>query len=338
MAILIVALVLMHPHSVHPQGVLSDPKFAEALKAYEAALDDPAARASLDAVLAAHPDDPMGLIAVGQEFVQRRDYRRALEFLSIATTRFPKNPKPHYFTGICCFVLEKYDQSEASLRIALELGGEDPEVVYNLAQALGQQRKIDEAERLYKRAVELAPERSLFHFSLGEALMHVTKIDDAIVEFQKAAELGKARKRQEDVPSRGRALYNIGKLLGMQGKHSEAKKYFDLAVREIPNDAEANAQYGIYLYRQKQYGDSLELLRRAVQLGPRHRQATYHLALCLRQLGMPEESARYMQRFRELQAKFEENERDAILERMHENLEEQHEQPKEPPPKDHGGD
>jgi Tfp pilus assembly protein PilF len=120
--------------------------------------------------------------------------------------------------------------------------------------------------------------------------------------------------------ARGRSLYDLGDLLARAGRHAEAPAMFEAAIAELPNDAEARSQYGVYLYRRKKYDQALVQLRQAVQLGPRHRQAHLHVALCLKQLGQEAEAETYLKRFKELQTQFEQAEREAILSQMQEGL------------------
>jgi tetratricopeptide (TPR) repeat protein len=313
-------LVAMLAQGAQQKSALDDPKFAETLKAFVAAPESAPARKALDAMLALYPKDPSGPMEVGRQLLMQRDPKRAEEFLRRAVDLAPATPQTHFALGLCLLAEEKPDLAEQSFRKALELSPNASDIIYNLAQALGSQRNIDEAERLFRKAVELAPDRALFQFSLGEALMHVGKNDEAIAAFKSAAELGKARRGAEDILSRGRALYDLGYMFGVLGRHSEAPAFFEEAIAQLPNNAEARAQYGIYLYRQKKYDQALVQLRQAVQLGPRHRQANLHFALCLKQLGHQAEADAYLKRFKDLQNEFENAEREAVLARMQENL------------------
>jgi tetratricopeptide (TPR) repeat protein len=317
-SLLLLAMFLVQ--GAEPAGILKDPKFADTLNTFITAPESAQTREQLERLLALYPADPNGLMEVGRQLLMRRDPKHAEEFLRRAVERSPDVPQTHFAMGVCWFKLEKYDLSEKSFRRALELSPDAPDITYNLAQALGSQRKIDEAEKLFRKAAEMDPDRAQFRFSLGEALMHVGKNEEAIVAFKAAAELGKALKYPDDNITRGRALYDLGYMLGLQDRHSEASACFEESLKELPNDTEAHAQYGIYLYRQKKYEQALVQLRQAVQLGPRHRQANYHLALSLKQLGNLTESEVYLNRFKQLQTQFEKSEREAILEHMQENL------------------
>lgn len=137
----------------------------------------------------------------------------------------------------------------------------------------------DEALRSLQQAVTLAPNDARVHFSLGNLLYQLGKKPEAVQAYQKATSLDRSMLR---------AYYNLGAVLFDLGRDDEALKAYKVALDPIdqtfargenvePIHAQAYANLGAILLRQKQWPAAEEAYRKALRLDPKSAAAHYNL-------------------------------------------------------------
>jgi tetratricopeptide (TPR) repeat protein len=115
----------------------------------------------------------------------------------------------------------------------------------------------------------LDPEHEDGLAGLGEVLLRFGQTPQAMKSFRRILELGYA----DDVE----LMLQVGRALFREGLMEEAKEYFDLAVQQTPENAEAIAMVG---YTQHRLGDddaAMETLRRSLQMDADHSEARIYL-------------------------------------------------------------
>ena len=125
------------------------------------------------------------------------------------------------------------------------------------------------ARRSFEEALVLDPEHEDALAGLGEVLLRFGQTPQAMKSFRRILELGYA----DDVE----LMLQVGRALFRDGLMEEAKEYFELAVQQTPENAEAIAMVG---YAQHRLGDdvaAMETLRRALQMDPEHSEARIYL-------------------------------------------------------------
>ncbi len=152
------------------------------------------ARQQLGKLIASHPDDLEGILALGNILRDRKHYPDCAEAYGKAIDLIPQPTKPtwtvFYFRGICFERAKQWKQAEADLKKALELYPEQPHVLNYLGYSwIDQGVNLDEGMRLIKRAVDQRPDDGYIVDSLGWAYYRIGNYDEAIKHLERAVEL-----------------------------------------------------------------------------------------------------------------------------------------------------
>jgi Flp pilus assembly protein TadD len=146
------------------------------------------------------------------------------------------------------------------------------------------------ARRSFEEALVLDPEHEDALAGLGEVLLRFGQTPQAMKSFRRILELGYA----DDVE----LMLQVGRALFRDGLMEEAKEYFELAVQQTPENAEAISMVG---YAQHRLGDdeaAMETLRKALQLDADHAEARIYLGNILYDRGDYEAALYHLDRTR----------------------------------------
>jgi type IV pilus assembly protein PilF len=91
-------------------------------------------------------------LGLAVEYMQRREYAKALEKLDRARDADPDYPLTYNTYGVLYQALGDNARAEQNFRHALRLAGEDSPTLNNYGRFLCQQRRVDEALRVFERA------------------------------------------------------------------------------------------------------------------------------------------------------------------------------------------
>ena len=152
------------------------------------------ARQQLGKLIAGHPDDLEGVLALGNILRDRKHYAECADVYSKAIALIPQPTKPtwtvFYFRGICLERSKQWEKAEADLKKALELYPEQPHVLNYLGYSwIDQGVNLDEGMRLIRRAVDQRPDDGYIVDSLGWAYYRIGNYEEAIKHLERAVEL-----------------------------------------------------------------------------------------------------------------------------------------------------
>lgn len=162
-----------------------------------------------------------------------------------------------------------YDEALALLREGLGLYPNAVELHVGVGYARLARDEFAWARRSFEEALVLDPEHEDALAGLGEVLMKLGQNEAAIKAFRRILELGYS----DDIE----LMLQVGRALFREGEMDDAKDFFDIAVQQTPENAEAVAMVG---YTQHRLGDepaAIETLRKALQLDPDHSEARIYL-------------------------------------------------------------
>ena len=128
--------------------------------------------------------------------------------------------------------------AEQQLRLALaqapsEAPSSAAETYLDLGNLLLDQQRPDEALPLLRQAVALAPRQHEGHYRLAEAAMAVTS--PSLEEARDALTVYLRRHPTHDLPSRGDAWFQLGKVQEALGDPAAARDSYRQALEEMPN-------------------------------------------------------------------------------------------------------
>jgi Tfp pilus assembly protein PilF len=171
----------------------------------------------------------------------------------------------------------QYDEALVVLREGLSLYPNSVELHVGIGYAQLAREEFAWARGSFEQALVLEPEHEDGLAGLGETLLKLGQDDAASRCFHRTLELGYA----DDVDLMlqvGRSLFREASLRENSTFFESAKEFFETAVQQVPDSAEAVACVG---YAQHRLGDdnaAIGSLRRSLQLDSDHAEARIYLA------------------------------------------------------------
>ena len=163
-----------------------------------------------------------------------------------------------------------YDLALETLREGLTLYPAAVELHVGVGYARLAREEYAWARRSFEEALVLDSEHEDALAGLGETLLKFGRPDAALACFKKTLELG----YQDDLD----LMLQIGRALFRDGMSDEAREFFDVAVQQAPDSAEAVALVGYTQHRGGEDDAAITSLRRALQLDGDHVEARIYLA------------------------------------------------------------
>src|SRR5690349_19351793 len=164
----------------------------------------------------------------------------------------------------------QYDEALDVLKEGLSLYPNAVELHVGVGYARLARDEFVWGRRSFEEALVLDPEHEDALAGLGETLMKFGQQEAALRCFQRTLELG----YEDDID----LMLQIGRALFREGLIDQAKDFFDVAVRQQPDSAEAVACVGYALHRLGDDDGAISTLRRALQLDGDHVEARIYLA------------------------------------------------------------
>ena len=171
------------------------------------------------------PEDPVQLVNLGNQMLQRGDLTQAMRIYLEALKKNPEDEEVHFNLGFVYarqrMTNEAIHQYEESLRIFPEYA----EAHNNLGNLLVGQKKYDEAIDHFSEALKASPEDSSAMNNLGRALMAQGKTNEAIQHFEQAVQAN---------TNYVEAHFNLGNAYLASGKEELAEAQYREVLRISP--------------------------------------------------------------------------------------------------------
>jgi len=237
------------------------------------------------------PDD--ALIDDGSRKLQAGDADGAIAAFDKAKKQSPRDPRPHYLTGVALQKKGDAPGAEKELRAALGLDPKLADVRNELASMLIERHRFGEAIPELKRAVADKPDLGEAWFNLGQAAAmqkdcatamdayaHATKLapsdPDGFINASVAArkcnklpEATAAARQAVKLSARSpQAHLNLGIALEASGKLDDAAAEYQIATRLKPDYATAWWSLGLVEGKRKKPDQAIAALDKARQLSP----------------------------------------------------------------------
>lgn len=181
-----------------------------------------------------------------------------------------------------------YDEALALLREGLGLYPNSVELHVGVGYARLARDEFAWARRSFEEALVLDPEHEDALAGLGEVLLKLGQHNAGLKSFRRILELG----YNDDIE----LMLQVGRALFREGFMEDAKEFFEVAVQQTPENAEAVAMVG---YAQHRLGDeaaAIETLRKSLQLDPEHSEARIYLGNILYDQGEYEAALYHLDR------------------------------------------
>jgi len=171
----------------------------------------------------------------------------------------------------------QYDDALSVLREGLTLYPNSVELHVGVGYAQLAREEYAWARRSFEQALVLEPEHEDGLAGLGETLLKLGQDDAAMRCFRRTLELGYA----DDIDLMlqvGRSLFREGSLREKSEFFGAAKEFFETAVQQAPESAEAIACVGYAAHRLGDDDAAISALRKSLQLDSDHAEARIYLA------------------------------------------------------------
>lgn len=181
-----------------------------------------------------------------------------------------------------------YDQALGVLREGLTIYPNAVELHIGVGYAYHAREDFAWARRAFEEALVLDPEHEDAIAGLGETLLKFGQRDAAIRSFHRTVELGYS----DDID----LMLQIGRALFREGIIEEAKGFFEIAVQNAPESAEAVSCVGYAEHRLGLDDAAVASLRKALRLDPDHVEARIYLANVLYDRGDYDTALHHLER------------------------------------------
>lgn len=242
------------------------------------------------AALAAKPDHPALLAALGGLRLQAGDADEAVTLLEKAARLAPADPRIHADLGAALTSADRLVNAEAALRIALKRLGPDDNLSFNLARCLEMKGEAEAALTALNDVSSVGDDVCKLRGDLLKALGDVPGAMTAYVEALRLNprnavylnDLGVLIERSDD-PARHRAMwqqlasgpdahgitfYFLGNSLHAAGDLAGARVAFERAIELEPTMAEALNNLALVLGKLGLDQEAMKVLDRAVAVNP----------------------------------------------------------------------
>jgi tetratricopeptide (TPR) repeat protein len=184
------------------------------------------AKASLEKLIAANPNDLEAIMALGNVMRGRKQFAECADVYTKGIDTITKPEKSnwviYYFRGICLERSKQWAKAEADLKKSLELYPDQPHVLNYLGYSwIDQGLNLDEGMRMIKRAVEQRADDGYIVDSLGWAYYRLGNMEEAVKQLERAVEL-----KPEDPTINdhlGDAYWRVGRVLEARFQWSHAR-------------------------------------------------------------------------------------------------------------------
>ncbi len=182
----------------------------------------------------------------------------------------------------------QYDEALAVLREGLALYPNAVELHVGVGYARLAREEYAWARKSFEEALVLDPEHEDALAGLGETLLKFGQHAAALKSFRRILELG----YRDDVE----LMLQVGRALFREGVIDDARDFFDIAVQQVPDSAEAVACVGYAQHRLGEDEKAVATLRRALQLDGDHSEARIYLGNILYDRGEYEAALYHLDR------------------------------------------
>lgn len=295
-------VIVLEPDHVKSHSTLA--AIYEAQERYEEAIG------AYRKVLQIEMDDPRANLRLGVILMRQERYDEALTPLRMAWSNDQRNARAA--NALACALDETGDFNTAQIMYeeALKLDPGLPDARFNLGILHFNQRKFEAAITNFVTYMVKVGDNSRAHRNIGRSLEQLGQLDGAINSLTKAANLDPENpeilfdvaivhdlKEDTDLaiatykralelnPEYTEARYNLAELMMRTGQTFEATNEFQTILNRVPDHHQAlNGMATCYL-NQKEYGEAIGLLSRAIAVAPTYPLAHYNMGIAQRSMG-----------------------------------------------------
>ncbi|MFA5927805.1 MAG: tetratricopeptide repeat protein [Candidatus Margulisiibacteriota bacterium] len=133
------------------------------------------------------PKVAVSYLNLGILYLNRKDFKRSLNYLSEVTALDPTNPRAFFNLGLIDYAQKKYQSAVDNLKLAIKYNAKYTDAYYNLGCIFYNNTKnIDKALEYFLKVAELEPTHPLVYTNLGLCLEQNGEYKQAIQNYKQA--------------------------------------------------------------------------------------------------------------------------------------------------------
>lgn len=185
-------------------------------------------RTYLRQVAQENPDQEVPLILAEAQLLREVEaYQEAFDLLGKALQRMPENPDLLYDQAMVAEKLDRLDVLEQNLRTLIRIKPDHAHAYNALGYTLADRnQRLDEARQLIEKALELAPDDPFILDSMGWVEYRMGRIQEGLDYLRRAYGL----RPDPEIAA------HLGEVLWVLGRRDEARKVWDSALSEHPDN------------------------------------------------------------------------------------------------------
>ncbi len=223
------------------------------------------------------PHDSDILFLCGAAERQAGDFESARKHLEAAGKINPKHYNTHFDLGSVLAQMHQYAEAEKEFKLAIELGDADPEVRFELSQALRKLGKSEEAAdqlKIYQAIVKQRSDNTL-------AAQKSTQAAEAAAKGDKKLAAALYREASDTLPEEAKLAYRWAIVLDSLEDYPTERIALERAVKDDPVNALAHNQLGYVYSKLGEAALAEQQFQQAVKAAPRYVSAWISLAASL---------------------------------------------------------
>lgn len=154
------------------------------------------ARASFHEAIAAHPEIPLGYVALARTYFKEGQDEEAAKVLTAARAKLPPDFLLEYYTGLALSRVDRKAEAAAALEAAVRLNGAVPEPHYELGKVYFATDRIEAARAEFERTIQLAPAHANAHYQLSRIYTRLGQSEKAREMADKTRELKRLQREE----------------------------------------------------------------------------------------------------------------------------------------------
>jgi len=164
----------------------------------------------------------------------------------------------------------KIDEALFEYVKALELGGNNADLLNKVGGIQTMKGNLPLAERAYRMSIAVAPENAVSHEALGLLMLQRRNHREASEHLVKAVALD---------PDRWRSLDGLGLIEDLKGNSAQALEYYNKALTIAPNSPQVHNNIGYSQYLSGNWVAALKHFRLALNYEPQFTRAWHNIGL-----------------------------------------------------------
>ncbi|MBD3180548.1 MAG: tetratricopeptide repeat protein, partial [Candidatus Latescibacteria bacterium] len=230
---------------------------------------------------------------IASRALEKRDYQKSEKYYRIAAEKDSTRSEVFYRLGELNLRKEEYFDAVSNFGKALRLQKDNPEYRFALANAYIEAEWFADAAEQLRILTERFESNPLYWTKLGYALNHSGEYGDAVRAYRRALLFDpESSEYRENLYS---AMLNRGSELQEEGEYEKAEELYLKAISMVPVRWEGYFNLASIRSVNKQYGEAVRILKRAINRSVTLDYRVYlQLGYLLEKLGRDEEALKYL--------------------------------------------